>query len=152
MSQLSEALGKGTPVAFGSMILTIEPLDFNDLLELEEFAGVDADDLDISEFIKDRRSRLFFLWLVLRKADPALSPEERERGEYRMTEKEAGYLLKRDSTVEQLSLIKAAIGLSGLEGSAEEEGPKPAPATEAVKPARKARAYPPKESDPAPAD
>ena len=141
MSQLSEALGKGTPVAFGSITLSIEPLDFNDLLELEEFSGVDADDLDISEFIKERKNRLFFLWLVLRKADPALTTEERERGEYRMTEKEAGYLLKRDSTLEQLSLIKAAIGLSGLsEGTGETEGPKPEPAQEAVKPARKAKA------------
>lgn len=126
MSELSDALGQGTPVVFGTKTLTVEPLDFNDLLELEEFSGEDADALDVGKFIENKRNRLFFLWLVLRKADPALTQEERERGEYRMTEKEAGYILKRNSDVEQIALIAAAIGLSGLKEETPPEDPKPA--------------------------
>lgn len=152
MSELSDALGRGTAVVFGTKTLNIEPLDFNDLLDLEEFTGEDADTLDIGEFISVKRNWLFFLWLVLRKADPELTPEERENGQYRLTEKQAGYLLKRDNHIEQLAMIKAAIGLSGLKEAdgKEAEGdadPKPGPAP---KPAKKAKEPKPAE-EPVPA-
>lgn len=128
MSELADALGRGTKVEFGTVTLSVEPLDFNDLIDLEEFSGQDADTLEIAEFIQSKRNRLFFLWLVLRKADPKLTSEERERGEYRMTEKEAGYILKRNSDTEQIALIAAAIGLSGLKETEDAADPKPAPA------------------------
>lgn len=121
MSELKDALGRGTEVMFSGKPLMVEPLDFNDLCDIEEFSGINADDLDIGEFLQSAKNKRFFLWIVLRKCDPDLSQEERECGEYRMTEKEAGYLVKFGTTPEQFMLINTALGVSGL-ASGDEAG------------------------------
>ena len=144
MSELADALGRGVNVTLGDKILCVEPLDFNDLVDLEEYSGINADDLDMTVFLVSSRNKRFFLWLVLRKADPSLTAEQREAGEYTMTEAQAGRLLKFGSTAEQWALVHAALGLSGLknEETAPEEDadPKPQPGKPARKKAQSASA------------
>ena len=130
MGELSEALGRPTRIRFGTAELDVAPLDFNDLCDLEERSGISVDTINLMEYLAGTKNRRFFLWLVLRKADPSLSEEDRDAGRYRMTEMEAGRLIRFGSDVEQLTLINAALGISGLMDRAEDEaGPKPEPET-----------------------
>ncbi len=128
MGELKEALGRGTGVPFGGQTLLVEPLDFNDLCDLEEYAGVNADDIEIAAHLESARNRRHFLWLILRKADPDLSDEDRAAGRYRMTEAEAGRMIKFGTTVDQWTLINTALGVSGLVSKPEDaDDPKPEP-------------------------
>jgi hypothetical protein len=128
---LCEALAKPQRVPFGDHELLIHPLDFNDMAEIEEKAGVTMDDLDLLAFLKPVRHQRFFFWLALRKADPNLTRDERARGEYKMTEREAGFILKSSSSPQQNALMNAIFQLSGLtktDGTEPEAGEGPAEA------------------------
>lgn len=151
MSELSEALGRGTPFVFNGLPLAVEPLDFNDLCELEDYSGVDSDDLNIADFLRPAKNRRFFLWLVLRKSDPSLTAEARERGEYRMTEADAGRLIKFGTTAEQFALVNLSLGVSGLAAGDEEAGdggPKPEPEAGPAQTPARTRATAPSASSP----
>lgn len=129
MSELSEALGKGKELDWNGGKWHCLPLDLNDLADIEDRVG----DVDLLDLTKISHQRLI-LWLVLRKADPALSPAEREACAYKMTERQVGKLvnasqLQKAETVEFLLSILKVSGLMpgadmsrGATGAEQDEG------------------------------
>jgi hypothetical protein len=113
LAELSDALGKGKSLDFAGRTWDVRPLDFNDLCDLDEVLrewhpegkpvekivgkrkikvtevahGLEL--LDISK-LKHQRE---ILWLVLRKADPSLPAEYRDRCSYKLTRAQAGSLI-----------------------------------------------------------
>lgn len=88
MAELVDALGKGKTLTFAGRDWTVRPLDFNDLCDLEESLGT-LEALDLST-LKHQRE---VLWLTLRKADPTLPDEYRQRGQYKLTRQDVGAML-----------------------------------------------------------
>lgn len=108
MTQLTDALAKSKTLSFNGQEWPVSPLDFNDFADLEErlielhpdgvivkgegghsfpLRGLEA--LDLSK-LKHQR---IILWLALRKADPTLPTEYRERAQYKLTEVQVGRML-----------------------------------------------------------
>jgi hypothetical protein len=123
----ADALGVREAITLRGREFVLEPLDIGDLLEinerfgkLEEFLGT----LDAADQGTQLRGIIFLVWLALRKADPDLSPEQREAGEYRLTERQVTRLIPLDPGV-LTDLAQKVLRVAGLaEGQA---GNAPAP-------------------------
>lgn len=117
MKELSEALGAPKKVKLGSSEVDVYPLDFNDMVEIEERSGKNVDDLDMNAFLKTAKNQRWFFWLALRKTQPD------------MTEQEVGRLFPIGSAKNQAALMSAIFAISGLAGEAEDGDPNPAAAS-----------------------
>lgn len=112
-TKVSDALGAAPrTITLDGREFTLRALDFNDLVELDALAD------DVQEFLADLiagKLRAFrgFAWLMLRKADPALSGEDREELRYRMTLAEAGRLIP-VAAGEREELLMTMLATSGL--------------------------------------
>lgn len=111
MSELSEGLGKPATLVFDGREYQIEPLDLNDLADLEAEIG-DLEFLDVSRIHHQR----LVLWLTFRRIDPELSPEDKDEMRYKMTLVQAGRMmnLKKMQTGEGRAFIEDVLKLSGV--------------------------------------
>jgi hypothetical protein len=134
VSELTEALASPEEATFRGKVYRIEPLDFNDLADLEAVIG-DINDLDLS--------------LALRRVDEKLTPQDRENCRYLLTMRQVGKMfpLTADAADETGEFIRKVLVLSGVapkeEAPAEgEPGNAPAPEvpTEPARPRKAAAA------------
>jgi hypothetical protein len=116
---LTETLAKSKRLVLDGKEYDIEPLDFNDLADLEVRFG-SLDQVNPASIHAAR----FIAWLALRKHDPTLTAEEREDCRYRLTETEVGRRLKSNST-ETMAFVVGVLQLSGMVSDGEAAG-KPA--------------------------
>jgi hypothetical protein len=144
VSELTEALASPEEATFRGKVYRIEPLDFNDLADLEAVIG-DINDLDLSLITH----RLLILWLALRRVDEKLTPQDRENCRYLLTMRQVGKMfpLTADAADETGEFIRKVLVLSGVapkeEAPAEgEPGNAPAPEvpTEPARPRKAAAA------------
>lgn len=106
---LAEALAIPEKVTFAGKEWTALPLDFNDLGEAEQRFG-NLETMDLDKITTQR----YLLWLLLRKADPDLSAEEREAGQYRLTELQVGRMFTLDKLPEVGEFLQRMLMRSGL--------------------------------------
>jgi hypothetical protein len=141
MSELTEVLAKGKTLTFAGRDWNIEPLDLNDLADLDarleelhpegltaEEGGAPKHGLDALD-IKRLPHLKYVIYLLLRKADPTLPMEYRERAEYKLTEVQVGRMvslpeLKKPETVTFMAEVLRLSGLTGGEEDAQETGAK----------------------------
>lgn len=126
-SELAQALGKGATLTFRGKPYKVEPLDLNDLADLEMQIG-DILNLDLG-LMAHRR---LVLWLALRRIDDRLSAQQKDEGDYLLTLLDVGrmFTLKDFEDAETTAFISGVLRLSGLiaeEGAEAAEGNEPAP-------------------------
>ena len=118
-SATAAALGKGKMLDFLGEQKYIEPLDWNDMADLELVIG----DIEAFDYLKVNHQRLL-LWLVLRKADTTLTPDQRRYCNYNLALQDVGRMLsaRQLSDPRMLIFIVEVLKISGLFGDAEQEG------------------------------
>lgn len=127
-SELADALGKGAVLTFRGKPYNVEPLDLNDLADLEMQIG-DILNLDLG-LMAHRR---LVLWLALRRIDERLTAQQKDEGDYLMTLLDVGrmFTLKDFEDAQTTAFIAGVLRLSGLiseEDAPDAEGNDPAPA------------------------
>lgn len=104
-TELADALAAPRPVHFAGKDYAVSPLNFNNLVAIEEKFG-DLDNMDLSKVSTQR----FVLWLILSQSDPEL------------TEHQVGSLLTLQHLKDANGLILTVFRASGLaeDGTVEE--------------------------------
>ncbi len=134
MAELADTLGKGKTLAFNGQDWHITPLDFNDFCDLEERLGELHPDgisihgvrvvhgLEALDLSKLKHQRIV-LWLALRKADPTLPTEYRERAQYKLTEVQVGRMLgsKALADPQTVRFLTSVLQMSGVLPSTDDE-------------------------------
>ena len=119
MSELTEALAKPKALVWQGREVEVEPFDLNDLSDIEAEIG----DVFLLDPTRLEHQRLI-LWLAFRRIDPDLTPEQKDRLEYKMTLAQAGRMLnlKQMRTPEALEFMEGVLRLSGILPESEQQG------------------------------
>lgn len=109
-SEVAEALGESAkPVPIGGRDWFLQELDLNDLVDAERH-GVDINAVASGNMEHGRT----ILWLTLRKSDPDLTDADRDAGNYKITEREAGKLITAKVLRENPDIIHQIMVRSGF--------------------------------------
>ena len=119
MGEIGEALAKPLIKEFAGRTWTIQPLDLNDIADLEDAIG----SVDLLDITSARHQRVC-MWLIFRKADPQLGHDDRANCRYHMTLQDAGRLLTAEELVKPTTLpfLIEILQYSGLMPKQAEEG------------------------------
>ena len=144
MTKLGAALGVPVPVTIGGSVWQLTPLDVFDMVQLSgEIAkhaplaageeGIDKIDLANADHL------LTISWMVLRKADPTLTPQERDDCAYRMTRADVRRLFAlSDNVMDDFNAVLKASGIKGdLDEASSSKNVQEPPQSGSVKPLRK---------------
>jgi len=122
-ADIADALGLGETIEYRGMAYALTPLDmFDVMLLLRRFGSIERVDI-----VNDPEAIAYVAYLMLRKADPRLSDNERDNRLYRMTPAAAAALFSVTSMDGQGELLVAIQRTSGLVRRVE---PEPAPKNE----------------------
>lgn len=94
----------------------VEPLDFNDLCQIEaDYGDLDAlfSSIDFGPQSRSAQKVRYLFWLILRKADPSLTPEQKANCDYQMTLEQAGRYVPLNFS-EITGLVEQVMKQSGL--------------------------------------
>lgn len=113
--EIGKALGLGTDVEFQGQTWHLEPLTFLDLGHAEALGLIREEDGGLSPTT--------IMWLMLRKADPSLTPQKRDFCQYRMTPREASAVFALSGNSGEVGTFMAQVmSASGLTATPEEAG------------------------------
>lgn len=141
-SGIRKALGLGEDITFQGQVWHLEPLTFLDLADAEALGLLKVGDAETL-------TTTSVLWLMLRKADPALSDTQRDLCQYTMTPRAARNLFGLqgqdggEAVAEFMSRIIAAAGLNATEAEAADTDAGETPKDPAAKKGRGAKAEKP---------
>lgn len=128
MTAIRKALGLAENVEFQGETWPLEPLTFLDLADAEALGLMSGDAGDLSP--------TSVLWLMLRKADPSLTPTQRDLCQYTLTPRETRALFTLgDDSLAAAEFMSKVIEVAGLTAGEEEM----ADASETEAPAKKGR-------------
>lgn len=106
------ALGESVQsVTIGQKTFALRELDLNDLVDAERM-GLDVNGIALGNMEQARA----ILWLSLRKSDPDLSEEDRENGNYKITEREIGKIFTARILRDNPAILTDILSSSGFIG------------------------------------